>query len=166
MHALRSALCALHYAMYKKDQTMTLGYDEGRAFLAIFLGWFLAQFIKVVLGVLREKRFNFRWLVSTGGMPSTHSAAVGALATVVGFYFGFGSIIFAITLVFTLITMFDAAGVRRNVGVQASVLNQIVDDIYNKGEVKDAHLKELLGHTPIEVFVGAAIGALVVIAMH
>jgi len=146
--------------------TTAYGYDEGQAFLAVFMAWILAQSIKVLLGVIRERRFNFKWLVSTGGMPSTHSAAVAALSTVVGLYYGFGSIIFAITLVFTLIIMFDAAGVRRNVGRQATVLNQIIDDIYEKGAVADTRLKELLGHTPVEVFMGAAIGILVVLAMH
>lgn len=142
-----------------------IGYDEGQAYLAVFFGWVCAQATKILLGVIREKRFNFRWLVSTGGMPSTHSAAVGALSTVVGYYYGFGSIIFEITLVFSLVIMFDAAGVRRNVGKQATMLNQIMDDIYERGEVAEEHLKELLGHTPIEVFVGAAIGALTVMAM-
>ena len=145
---------------------ITLGYPEGRAFLAVFLAWILAQTVKVILGVIREKRFNFRWLVSTGGMPSTHSAAVTALSTVVGFYYGFGSIVFAITIVFSLVIMFDAAGVRRNVGRQASLLNQIVDDIYEKGAVKEARVRDLLGHTPIEVFIGAAIGILVVIVLR
>ncbi|MBU1863494.1 MAG: divergent PAP2 family protein [Candidatus Omnitrophica bacterium] len=144
----------------------TSGYGEGRAFLAVLIAWILAQTVKVFLGIIRERRFNFRWLVSTGGMPSTHSAAVAALATVVGYYYGFGSIIFAITLVFTLITMFDAAGVRRAVGKQASVLNQVVDDLYETGEVKETRLRDLLGHTPIEVFVGAAMGILVAIAMR
>ncbi len=145
---------------------MTFGYPEGKAFLAVFLAWILAQTVKVILGVIREKRFNFRWLVSTGGMPSTHSAAVAALATVVGFYYGFGSIIFAITIVFALVIMFDAAGVRRNVGRQASVLNQIIDDIYEKGEIKETRLRDLLGHTPVEVFVGATLGILVTIVMR
>ena len=143
----------------------TLGYNEGTAFLAIFCGWLCAQTTKVILGVVREKRFHFRWIMSTGGMPSTHSAAVSALSTVVGFYYGFGSIFFAMTIVFALIIMFDAAGVRRNVGRQASILNQIMDDIYERGEVKDVYVRELLGHTPIEVFTGAAIGILVVIGM-
>jgi len=146
--------------------TSTLGYDEGRAFFAVFIAWVLAQVVKVTLGVIREKRFNFRWLVSTGGMPSTHSAAVSALSTVVGYYYGFGSVIFAITIVFSLVIMFDATGVRRNVGKQASALNKIFDDIYEKGEVPETPLKELLGHTPVEVFVGAAIGILTVMALR
>jgi len=145
--------------------TPPLGYDVGRGFLAVASGWFLAQTTKIILGVIREKRFNFRWFVSTGGMPSTHTAAVSSLCTFVGFYCGFLSIEFAMSLTFSLIIMFDAAGVRRNVGKQAFVLNQIIDDIYAKREVAETRLKELLGHTPIEVFVGAAIGSLTVIAM-
>jgi len=146
--------------------TIPWGYDLGRGYSAIICGWLFAQVTKIILGVIHEKRFNFRWLVSTGGMPSTHSAAVAALCTFVGFYSGVPSIEFAISLTFSLIIMFDAAGVRRNVGKQATMLNQIVDDIYAKGEVAEAHLKELLGHTPVEVFVGAAIGILTVIAMR
>jgi uncharacterized protein len=142
------------------------GYDLEKGYTAVISGWLLAQLTKILLGVLREKRFNFRWLVSTGGMPSTHSAAVAALCTFVAFYSGVPSIEFAISLAFSLIIMFDAAGVRRNVGKQAFVLNQIVDDIYEKGEVEETRLKELLGHTPVEVFVGATIGILTVIAMR
>ena len=144
----------------------TLVYDAWQGFFTVFIAWIFAQTIKIIIGVIREKRFNFRWLVTTGGMPSTHSAAVAALATVVGVHYGFGSVIFAITCTFTLITMFDAAGVRRNVGKQASLLNQMMDDIYATGEVPETRLKELLGHTPIEVFVGAAVGVSIAVLMY
>jgi uncharacterized protein len=143
-----------------------LGYNESRGYLAVFIAWVLAQTIKIIIGIVREKRFNFRWLVTTGGFPSTHTAAVAALSTVVGFYYGVGSIIFEITVVFTLIIMFDAAGVRRAVGKQASVLNHIIDDIYAKGEITETRLKELLGHTPLEVFSGAALGIVVALLLH
>ena len=105
-----------------------------------------------------RRRFNFRWLFMTGGMPSSHSATVSSLAAVVGLYYGFNSVPFLIALVFCIITMFDAAGVRRNVGRQASILNQMIDDLYEKGEVPERRVKELLGHTPIEVFTGALLG--------
>ena len=144
----------------------TLVYDAWQGFFTVFIAWIFAQTIKIIIGVIREKRFNFRWLVTTGGMPSTHSAAVAALATVVGVHYGFGSVIFAITCTFTLITMFDAAGVRRNVGKQASLLNQMMDDIYETGEVPEKRLKELLGHTPVEVFAGATVGVIVAVLMY
>jgi acid phosphatase family membrane protein YuiD len=133
-------------------------FPEQSAFTAVFLSWFLAQLIKLVFNGFREKRFNLRWLFDTGGMPSAHSATVSSLATVVGLYFGFNSIIFLAVLIFTVITMFDAAGVRRNVGKQARILNRIMEDVQHGGHVQEQKLKELLGHTPVEVFAGAFLG--------
>lgn len=132
-----------------------------RGFLAVFLAWFISQALKVIRGALTQGRFNFRWLFDTGGMPSSHSASVSSLATVVGLYYGFLSIPFLIAFIFTIITMFDAAGVRRSVGRQAGVLNKMLEDLYQIGQVPEAHLKELLGHTPFEVFAGAFLGVLV-----
>lgn len=136
-------------------------FPPSRGFVAVFVAWLLAQLLKVFQGVLTHKRFNFRWLFDTGGMPSSHSASVGALATSVGLYYGFGSIPFLITLIFTIITLFDAAGVRRSVGKQAGILNKMLDDLYQKGQVPETRLKELLGHTPIEVLAGAFLGAMI-----
>ncbi|MFH1857885.1 MAG: divergent PAP2 family protein, partial [Candidatus Omnitrophota bacterium] len=119
------------------------------------LAWFLTQALKVVLGVFRERRFNFQWLVETGGMPSSHAAGMASLATSVGCEMGFHSPIFAVTSVAALVIMFDAQGVRRASGKQAAVLNKIIDDIYFKKEIQENRLKELLGHTPVEVIVGA-----------
>lgn len=129
--------------------------------LAVFLAWFISQAFKVIRGVSTRKRFNFRWLFDTGGMPSSHSATVGSLATAVGLYDGFNSIPFLITFVFTLITLLDAAGVRRSVGRQAGILNKMLDDLYEKGQVPETRLKELLGHTPIEVLAGTFLGVLI-----
>jgi len=133
-------------------------FSPARGFVAVFLAWFLAQILKVIRGAASQKRFNFRWLFDTGGMPSSHSATVGSLATTVGLYYGFASIPFLITLIFTIITLFDAAGVRRSVGRQATILNKMLDDLYQKGQVPETRLKELLGHTPVEVFAGAFLG--------
>ena len=133
-------------------------FAEERAFVAVFLSWFVSQFIKVFRGMRSEKRFNFRWLFDTGGMPSSHSATVACLTTVVGLYYGFNSILFLVVLVFTLVIMFDAAGVRRNVGRQAVILNKMLTELYEKGQFAEHQLKELLGHTPVEVFAGAFLG--------
>ena len=133
-------------------------FPEERAFTAVFLSWFVAQMAKIIRGGLRDKRFNLRWLFITGGMPSAHSATVACLATVAGLYYGFRSLPFLIVLIFTIITMFDAAGVRRNVGRQARILNKMLDELYEKGEVPEERVKELLGHTPVEVFAGAFLG--------
>ena len=136
---------------------------NNKMFLVVFLAWLLAQTIKVTIGVIREKRFNFRWFVGTGGMPSSHAAIVSALATSVGLTYGFSSSFFAIAFFFAFIIMFDAQGVRRQSGRQAEALNKIIEDIYLQKGVKQDRLMELLGHTPIQVFIGATIGVLVVL---
>lgn len=128
--------------------------------------WIIAQSIKVLLGVLREKRFNFRWFVGTGGMPSSHAAGVSALSTSIGVAYGFDSALFAVTLVFTLIVLFDAQGVRFSTGKMAEVLNKMLDDIYWKKRLDDKQLKEFLGHTPIEVFAGIALGIVVSLLLY
>ena len=91
-------------------------------------------------------------------MPSSHAAGVTALATACGLQVGFNSIMFALAAVFALVTMFDAQGVRRSAGQQASVLNQILDDIYWKGKIEGNRLMELIGHTPLEVIIGGVLG--------
>ena len=123
-----------------------------------FLTWFAAQTLKVIVGVFREKRFNFEWFIGTGGMPSSHAAGVSSLATSVGCVTGFDSPLFAVTSVLALITMFDAQGVRRETGKQAEVLNKILDDIYANKPIREDRFKELLGHTPVEVFMGSLLG--------
>lgn len=129
-----------------------------RIFGVTLLAWFVAQVLKVVLGVFQEKRFNFQWFVGTGGMPSSHAAGVASLATSVGCVAGFNSSLFAVTSVIALIIMFDAQGVRRASGKQAEVLNKMIDDIYYKKRIREDRLKELLGHTPVEVIMGALLG--------
>ncbi|MDP2929333.1 MAG: divergent PAP2 family protein [Candidatus Omnitrophota bacterium] len=128
--------------------------------------WVIAQSIKVLLGVLRERRFNFRWFVGTGGMPSSHAAGVSALSTSIGVAYGFDSALFAVTLVFTLVVLFDAQGVRFSTGKMAEVLNKMLDDIYWKKRLDDKQLKEFLGHTPIEVFAGIALGIIVSLLLY
>lgn len=129
-----------------------------RAYLAVGSAWALAQSIKVIRNILRRRRFNVRWLIDTGGMPSSHSSGTTAVATVVGLYAGFESILFLFALVFALLTMFDAASVRRSVGRQAVIMNRMIDEIYAEGKFSEQHLREFLGHTPVEVLVGALLG--------
>jgi acid phosphatase family membrane protein YuiD len=132
-----------------------------KAFFSVFSSWFLAQLLKVVLGGTQKKKYDFRWLFDTGGMPSAHSATVASLSTATGLYYGFNTIPFLIALTFSLITMFDAAGVRRHFGIQARILNEMMNDFYTKGAVPERRVKELLGHTPVEVLVGAVTGVIV-----
>lgn len=126
-----------------------------------FYSWLIAQAIKICLNVMREKRFNFSWLITTGGMPSAHSAGVSGLATYIGLKQGFSSEIFAVSVVIALIAMFDAQTWRRSIGAQAKILNTIMEDVYQGRKPEQSRLKELIGHTPVEVFVGAILGILV-----
>ena len=129
------------------------------------VAWIFAQCVKVVLGVIRERKFNFRWFIGTGGMPSSHAAGATALATTCGLKLGFDSPTFALATVFAMVTMFDAQGVRRETGQQAEILNKILEDIYWKGKVESTRLKELIGHTPIQVLIGSIIGLLIALSM-
>ncbi|MGL5347411.1 MAG: divergent PAP2 family protein [Peptostreptococcaceae bacterium] len=124
---------------------------------------FLAQFMKIFTG--SEKRIQLSRIFTSGGMPSSHSSFVTSLATLVGIEFGFDSTYFAIVCVFALIIMYDASGVRRAVGKQATILNQILDDIHHGKHIEQKRLKELIGHTPTEVFFGAILGIIVAIVM-
>ena len=140
--------------------------SQNHVFVTVLVAWFIAQAAKVFLGLIAEKRFNFKWFVDTGGMPSSHAATVSALACAIGLRYGLRSPVFAITLVFAWIILMDAQGFRRSAGKQAEILNVILDDIYWKKNIKEERLKELLGHTPVEVLVGALIGILVAIIFY
>ena len=131
---------------------------SNRVVIATFSAWFIAQIMKVVVGAVVEKRFNFKWFVGTGGMPSSHSAGVSALATSVGIQEGVGSALFVVALMFAVVVICDAQGFRRAAGKQAEALNKILDDIYWKRGIQEDRLKELLGHTPVQVFAGLALG--------
>ena len=132
---------------------------------AVF-AWLLAQVIKMSFFFARTRRINFAYLVSTGGMPSAHSAFVSALATSVALRVGMADPLFALALAFALVVMFDAQSVRRAAGMQARVLNQIVDELFKTRRVTERRLVELLGHTRLEVFFGMLIGVFVAILVH
>lgn len=138
---------------------------------------FFAQFIKVPITYLTTKKIDWSLLTSTGGMPSSHSGAVTALATGIALKEGLGSSVFAIAAIFAIIVMFDARGVRRHAGEQATVLNRLVADFHKLVEEmknwpkkeeyeKRIELKELLGHQPIEVFFGGLSGVLLTLLLH
>jgi acid phosphatase family membrane protein YuiD len=130
-------------------------------FWSAFLAWMTAQFAKMICAVLQGKRVDFRYFVSTGGMPSAHSATVCGLATSIGVTEGFDSALFVMSLAFAIITMFDASTVRRAAGQQARVLNEMIDELFKEHAISQKRLKELLGHTRLEVFMGLMVGILV-----
>lgn len=134
---------------------------HNKIFMTMISAWVIAQTIKVLIGVIRYKKFDFRWLVGTGGMPSSHAAGAACLASSVGLHSGFDSGYFALAAAFAIVVMFDAQGVRRATGKQARILNKITEDIYWQGRIKENRLRELIGHTPIEVLAGALLGILI-----
>ena len=125
--------------------------------IALIVG-VIVQSYKGFASFLRTRRWNLRRFVETGGMPSSHSASVAALTTAVGLWHGYTTGLFAVTLYFSLIVMYDAAGLRRAAGRQAAVLNRLIERHFQHSETETQKLMELLGHTPFEVFIGAALG--------
>lgn len=134
--------------------------QSNEVLMAAILAWALAQFFKIISWAFVSRELNFKRLVEPGGMPSSHSAFVTSLCTGIGIHEGFDSTMFALAAVFAVIVMYDASGVRRAAGKQARVLNSIIEDL-NRKELHPERLRELLGHTPFEVLVGAALGVLV-----
>lgn len=159
-------------AYQRKEENMEIldNFPLWAAFMAIII----AQAIKIPLAFFATKKLDFSLFTSTGGMPSSHSAAVTALSTAVAIEHGLDSSLFAVSAVLGIIVMFDATGVRRHAGYHATVLNQLVQD-FNKlvEEIKtwpkkenEQKLKELLGHQPIEVFFGALLGIILALLLH
>lgn len=130
------------------------------------LAWAAAQTIKMALAWRKTREFDFRYFVSTGGMPSAHSAFVCALATSVGIQSGFDSTPFAVALGFAIIVMFDAQSVRRAAGQQARLLNQIVQELFKEHHLSGQKLAELLGHTRLEVFFGMLLGIIAALVVE
>ena len=126
-----------------------------------FLVWICIQIFKVIYDLVTTKKFNFKRILGAGGMPSSHSAVVTCLSTLVGRSEGTDSPIFAVALIFAMVVMYDAAGVRRAAGKQAELLNKIVDTPGLTGVQVSEKLVEVLGHTPTQVIVGAIIGVVV-----
>ena len=131
------------------------------------LAAFTSQIIKFILFNIKNRKINFKIFTTTGGMPSTHSAGVMGLSTIVGILDGYDSILFAVALGFSLVIMYDAAGLRRAAGKTAASLNKMMEEFYNHDlRAVGGKLKELLGHTPFEVFVGAIYGILFAYIFH
>ncbi len=126
-----------------------------------FLIWFCIQTFKVIYDLITTKKFNFKRIMGAGGMPSSHSAVVTSLATLIGKNEGLDSTIFALSLIFAIVVMYDAAGVRRAAGKQAHLLNKIIETPGLTNVEVQERLVEVLGHTPLQVFVGAAIGIII-----
>lgn len=135
---------------------------DNHVLIVALIACLAAQGLKAIIELVRHRKLNLQVMVGTGGMPSAHSALVTALACGVGQTLGWASPIFAATVVFAIIVMYDAAGVRQAAGKQAKVLNQIIDELFQeKPEISEDRLKELLGHTPFQVIAGSILGVMI-----
>lgn len=133
--------------------------------ISAVLGWLMAQVLKIFTGSFRDQKFSIKWMFANGGMPSSHSASVLALGTACIIQEGVGSPYFAIAAVFAMIVMNDAFGVRYETGEQAKIINRITRELFSgKSEEVNTGLKELVGHTPFQVLMGALLGIVVAIA--
>lgn len=126
--------------------------------MVALMSWLIAQVLKVILTLVNEHRLDFHKLISSGGMPSSHSAISTSLAIGVGQLHGYDSALFAIAAVLSFIVMYDAANVRLEAGKQAALLNRIIDVMQDPNVTLEVRLKELLGHTPLQVTAGAVLG--------
>ena len=130
--------------------------------VAAIIGWATAQVLKVVIESIIAKKFTWESIMASGGMPSSHSAFVTALTTVIGFKYGLGSVYFAFAAAFALVVMYDACGVRRAVGEQAKALNRIIGALKENSTIgQEKALKEILGHSPFQVAMGFLLGLLI-----
>lgn len=131
---------------------------DNHALMVSAVAWALAQSLKVLILLVQKKRLELSKLVSSGGMPSSHSALVTSLAAAIGMRDGVTSSSFALAMVFAAVVMYDAAGIRHAVSIQARLLNKLIDEYVSRGEWNERRLRELLGHTRIEVVAGFLLG--------
>ena len=136
-------------------------FEDYKYIIVPFFVWFGIQLFKFIYDLVKSKKFNFKRLMQSGGMPSSHSGVVISLTTMIGKNVGINSPLFAVALIFSFIVMYDAAGVRRAAGKQAKLLNKIVETPGLTSLQVSERLVEVLGHTPVQVIVGAAIGVIV-----
>ena len=131
---------------------------QNHVLVAAFLSWAIAQVSKTILELFKQRKLIISRLVSSGGMPSSHSALVTGLATAAGRQMGVSSPLFAVAVVLASIVMYDAAGVRRAVSIQARILNQMIEEAFQGSPMAEKRLRELIGHTPIQVMAGGLLG--------
>lgn len=138
-------------------------------FVSAAIAWFVAQLLKTIIHTFVTKDFSIERMYGSGGMPSSHSATVTALATTAYFLHGAASSEFAISSILAIIVMYDARGVRRETGIQAKVLNDLIEllkDVHNELMSMDDKLKEFVGHTPLQVIAGALLGIIIACTVH
>ncbi len=136
---------------------------QNKALIAGLIAWGTAQIIKLPIDYLRTHKWNWSLLLTTGGMPSSHSALVTATTLAIGLYYGFDSPIFALGVVITMVVTYDAAGVRQQAGIHAQRINVLFEELMRGHPINEKDLREVIGHTPLEVAGGIILGILVAI---
>lgn len=134
---------------------------DNKVLITCLTAWLAAQILKIIITYYSSRKIDLTRFVGSGGMPSSHTSFVMAMSTSVGKLYGWDSALFALALCFSFVVMYDAAGVRRAAGNQAKILNIIIEDLAHNKPIANERLKELLGHTPKEVFAGALLGIII-----
>jgi hypothetical protein len=138
---------------------------QNRVLGVMLTAWLLAQVIKIPLDFLYSRRWNWALLLSVGGMPSSHSALMTSATVAIGLYHGFDNPLFALGVAITMVVIYDAAGVRRQAGIHAQRINLLFEELFRGHMVDEKELREVLGHTPLEVTGGVLFGILIAILM-
>ncbi len=129
------------------------------------VGWILAQVLKVPVDLFRERRWNWALIFAAGGMPSSHSCLVTATAMAVGLHLGFDNPLFAVAVALAMVVVYDATGVRRQAGMQARKINVLVEELLKGHPINEKHLREVIGHTPLEALGGVLLGLVVALGL-
>jgi len=142
------------------NAALTYAFSDYKALIIPAIAWLIAQFIKVIIASVHERRPRFSYMTSMGGMPSAHSATTCALATTIGMTQGFSSPVFAISAFFAMVVMYDAAEVRKTVGSHSGVINRILDELFRGNPEFELRFREIVGHNRLEIMAGAILGIL------
>jgi len=135
-----------------------------RVLMPSLLSWWLAQFLKVPIDYILSKKWNWGFWFSSGGMPSSHSSLVVSSMVSIGLNYGFDSPLFGLATALAMIVVYDAAGVRRQAGIQAQKINQLIEELLSGHPISEEQLKEVLGHTPSQVIAGSLLGLVISIS--
>jgi acid phosphatase family membrane protein YuiD len=138
---------------------------QNHVLLTGMAGWFLAQVLKIPFDCIRERRWNWALFFAAGGMPSSHSCLVTSTAVAVGLHHGFDSPLFAVAVALAMVVVYDATGVRRQAGMQAQKINVLVEELLKGHAINEQHLREVIGHTPLEALGGVLLGLTVAIGL-
>jgi acid phosphatase family membrane protein YuiD len=138
---------------------------HNKVLIAGMIAWFLAQIIKVPVFYMLHRRWNWALVLSPGGMPSSHSALVTSATVATGIYGGFDTPLFGFAVAISMIVVYDAAGIRRQAGFHAQKINQLINELFSGHPISDKMLKEVLGHSPRQVFVGVLLGIVVALGV-